>query len=290
VTALNQNLLPMDVQAVKCITLGQRQDDFWAWSGERHGLYTVRSAYRLLATLDVQERDHGESWASHSGGNNDPYWHTLWKTKVPPKVRVFWWRVSHDFIPCRENLCRRHLEPIGTCYFCGNGKECTFRALTQCTFAITFWDRLKSLTGVKLPHLHPETWTRDLLDNACCPEADRGVILCGMWSLWCSRNDRRHGKAPIDPRLAIIWALESCIHLSAGAGADDSGNSRLRTARWCPPTQGTLKINSDGAYLQDRSTGAAGAVLRDSSGIMCAVSARWLGPVGSPLIAEAEAV
>jgi hypothetical protein len=146
------------------------------------------------------------------------------------------------------------------------------------------------VTGVKLPRLHPETWARDLLDNAWCPEADRGVILCGMWSLWCSRNDRRHGKAPIDPRLAINWALESCIHLSTDAGTDVSGNSGPRTARWCPPTQGVLKINSDGAYLQDRSTGAAGAVVRDSSGIMRAASARWLGPVGSALIAEAEAL
>jgi len=51
-----------------------------------------------------------------------------------------------------------------------------------------------------------------------------------------------------------------------------------------------LKINSDGAFLQDRGTGAAGAVVRDSSGNFWAASARWLGPVGSTLIAEAEAI
>jgi hypothetical protein len=195
----------MDAQAVKNIPLGRQQDDFWAWSGERHGLYTVRSAYRMLAALDAQERDHGENRAAHSVASNDPYWQKLWKAKVPPKVRVFWWRVSHDFIPCRENLHRRHLEPIGTCYFCGNEDESTFHALTQCTSAVIFWDKLKSLTGVKLPRLHPGTWTRDLFDNVCCSETDRGIILCGMWSLWCSRNDRRHDKAPIDPCLAINW-------------------------------------------------------------------------------------
>ncbi|CAD6236378.1 unnamed protein product [Miscanthus lutarioriparius] len=57
-----------------------------------------------------------------------------------------------------------------------------------------------------------------------------------------------------------------------------------------PPAPGMLKINSDGAFLQDRGTGAAGAVVRDSSGNFCAASARWLGPVGSVLIAEAEAI
>ena len=39
--ALNDNLLAMDAQAVKRIPLGRRQGDFCAWSGERHGLYTV---------------------------------------------------------------------------------------------------------------------------------------------------------------------------------------------------------------------------------------------------------
>jgi ribonuclease HI len=67
-------------------------------------------------------------------------------------------------------------------------------------------------------------------------------------------------------------------------------NTRPLSTRWSPPAPGMLKINSDGAFLQDRGTGAAGAVVRDSSGNFCAASARWLGPVGSVLIAEAEAI
>ena len=201
---------------------------------------------------------------------------------------MFWWRVSHDFIPCRENLHRRHLEPTGTCYFCGNEDESTFHALTKCTLAAIFWDKLKSLTGVKLPRLHPGTWTRDLFENACCPEADRGIILCGMWSLWCSRNDRRHGKAPINPCLAINWALETCLHLSSEFEKGEI--RRPRADKWSPPFQGALKINSDGAFSLDHSTGATGAIVRDSSGSFRAASARWLGHVGSALIAEAEAI
>ena len=65
-------------------------------------------------------------------------------------------------------------------------------------------------------------------------------------------------------------------------------NTRPLSTRWSPPAPGMLKINSDGAFLQDRGTGAAGAVVRDSSGNFCAASARWLGPVGSVLIAEAR--
>jgi hypothetical protein len=54
--ALHSNLLPFDVEAAKKILLGRVQDDFWAWSRERHGLYSVRSAYQLLTETNAQER------------------------------------------------------------------------------------------------------------------------------------------------------------------------------------------------------------------------------------------
>jgi hypothetical protein len=52
--------LYMEAQAVKRIPLGRRREDMWAWSAERHGMYTVRSSYHLLAEQEAQERDHGE--------------------------------------------------------------------------------------------------------------------------------------------------------------------------------------------------------------------------------------
>jgi hypothetical protein len=58
---------------------------------------------------------------------------------------------------------------------------------------------------------------------------------------------------------------------------------------WRPPEEGSLKINVDGAYLQESNTGATGAVLRDSNGIFMAASARWMDSLGSALLAEAEA-
>jgi hypothetical protein len=106
-------------------------------------------------------------------------------------------------MPCRANLHSKHIEPVGVCGFCGMDEETTYHALTQCDFAIKFWDNFRALTGIKLPKLCPRTWTRDLLENEFCRDEDRGVIMCGLWSLWRSRNDRRHGKRPIDPGAAI---------------------------------------------------------------------------------------
>jgi hypothetical protein len=58
--------------------------------------------------------------------------------KVPPKVRVFWWRVSNEFIPSMANLHRWHREPLSTVSFCGVELETTFHALTRCTYARQF--------------------------------------------------------------------------------------------------------------------------------------------------------
>lgn len=42
--------------AVLRIPLGRTEEDFWAWAFERHGLYSVKSAYRVL-TEDRRQRE-----------------------------------------------------------------------------------------------------------------------------------------------------------------------------------------------------------------------------------------
>jgi hypothetical protein len=88
--ALHSNPLSFDAEAAKQIPLGRVQDDFWAWSGERHGFYSIRSAYHLLIETDAQDRAIEGGQSSHSVASNNPRWKKLWRQKVPPKVRLFW--------------------------------------------------------------------------------------------------------------------------------------------------------------------------------------------------------
>ena len=53
--ALEQNLVPLDAEAARRIPLGRSMTDSWAWSGERHRMYTVKSGYRLLAASEAQQ-------------------------------------------------------------------------------------------------------------------------------------------------------------------------------------------------------------------------------------------
>uniref|UniRef100_A0A0D9XR74 Uncharacterized protein n=1 Tax=Leersia perrieri TaxID=77586 RepID=A0A0D9XR74_9ORYZ len=59
---------------------------------------------------------------------------------------------------------------------CGAREETTYYALIECTMAKTFWEAMKVITRIKLPHLCPAMWTVDILDDAICKEWDRCVI------------------------------------------------------------------------------------------------------------------
>ena len=84
---------------------------------------------------------------------------------IPPKVKVFWWRVMHNFVPVKANLMERHIETQGTCPDCGAKDETVYHALITCTFATMFWRSFYEMFNIKLPRLHPATWCFDLLDN-----------------------------------------------------------------------------------------------------------------------------
>jgi hypothetical protein len=99
---IKQCFIDVDAQAILSTPARGVGSDGWAWELERHGLYSVRSAYRCL--YDDQCQAVEENRASSSG---DP----SWKLSVLPKVRVFWWRVLNGYLPTKGVLHRRHLEP-----------------------------------------------------------------------------------------------------------------------------------------------------------------------------------
>jgi hypothetical protein len=87
----------VDVQAILKIPTGGMEDDMWAWKLERHGNFTMRSAYKALLQAKSVIMP-----AANLGGSEQSFWKKLWRINVPPKVRNFWWRVIKGFIHCRQ--------------------------------------------------------------------------------------------------------------------------------------------------------------------------------------------
>jgi hypothetical protein len=186
---------------------------------------------------------------------------------------VFWWRMSNEFLPSRANLHQRHIEQMSLCTSCGVEAETTYHALVKCSYAYHLWRSLADLTGVKLPNLHPATWTVDLLNDKICAEKDRCVILCGMWSLWGARNDRKHGKSPILMKHAVDWAMDVFFHLIKVVDRGNLKDDPSGEHQWKKHEPGYLKINTDGAYDV--------AVIRNEDGTFVKAISRRLPHVAS---------
>jgi hypothetical protein len=116
---------------------------------EKFGIYTVKSAYKLLFNRKFEAVTVGQPSSS-----SDAMWKGVWKLNVPPKVRVFWWRAFHEFLPSRYNLWRRHIEPVAFCETCGDLEETIRYVLLDYTVAKEFWCQARMAAGIKLPRLN----------------------------------------------------------------------------------------------------------------------------------------
>lgn len=90
--------------------------DVKARAFEKHGQYSVRSAYRLLK--DEQAATAMAATGETGASRERQHWQTVWKLDVPSKVRVFWWRVLSKF-----ELKRRHVAKESFGEYCGDPEE-----------------------------------------------------------------------------------------------------------------------------------------------------------------------
>lgn len=234
-------------------------EDFWAWEAEKNGVFSVKSAYRLL--MDQKLAQLNEPSTSQYG---EVSWKALWRLRVQPKIRVFWWRAMKKILPSSAELHRRHVGESGHCPMCGNSEETLFHALTKCDHAVLFWNEAKNFFNVKLPRLHPLTWKQDLLDSAFLKKDHAVVIISVMWVIWSNRNKYTHGEAQYQPlkSMELIHELITSLDIPRGEPAGQN----VTKGRWKAPLQGWVKLNCDEATNQATGDAGSGVVARDDRG------------------------
>ncbi|KAK4397218.1 hypothetical protein Sango_1558400 [Sesamum angolense] len=68
----------------------------------QNSLLSVRSAYLIAVTL--LNSQSSSTWSDPSINTN---WKSIWKAKLPPKVRLFAWKLASDALPTGSNLEKR---------------------------------------------------------------------------------------------------------------------------------------------------------------------------------------
>ncbi|MBA0818390.1 hypothetical protein Gohar_022421 [Gossypium harknessii] len=87
-------------------------DDLLAWSDEPSGEYTVRSAYKVLQSLDEDPSAYVLQ-TDYKG-----FYNKLWLLNLPSKIKITVWKASWNYLPLRANMQQRRLTNTTICSRC----------------------------------------------------------------------------------------------------------------------------------------------------------------------------
>lgn len=95
------------------------------WHYERHGKFSVRSAYHVARVI-ISAIGVGASFsASIFDDGQDKLWRKLWNACVPGKVKICVWRACIEALPTKSNLIKRKVIVDNFCVLCGSFGEST---------------------------------------------------------------------------------------------------------------------------------------------------------------------
>lgn len=93
----------------------------------------MRSAYHMLLEQPVS--------GAHASTNTLQFvWKSLWVLEVPPRIRLFRWRLCSGILPTRLNIAHRVPVVDTKCVVCGACEESNVHALLECPLAIAIWE------------------------------------------------------------------------------------------------------------------------------------------------------
>lgn len=149
----NNIFLDCDAKAIFPVPIPKDQaPDHMAWVHISDGKYTVKSSYHY--------RNRHFSDCKHVLVHKG--WSTLWKFKVPHKVRVFLWRLCRYNIPVHFLLRSRGVYTKIMCPMCGNDVEHLLHIFLDCPFAKGYWTIMNLEFNVAAVESCPE-WVLQLL-------------------------------------------------------------------------------------------------------------------------------
>ena len=135
---VRQLFLPHEVKKILSIPISSRlPHDSLIWSKTPSGIFSTRSAYRLLA--------NEASASSPSSSNLHPQrhlWRGVWMLRTPNKVKHFIWRACNNSLPTLDNLFRRKIVSSTCCNTCNTHPEDILHVVWGCTEVANMWKEL----------------------------------------------------------------------------------------------------------------------------------------------------
>ncbi|XP_062100125.1 uncharacterized protein LOC133806004 [Humulus lupulus] len=253
------------------------------WHYNQNGEYSVRSGYQVA--IREKERVEGSNMRE-----TESWWKKVWSLRVPPKIKLFLWKLSNKWLPTNSVLFCRKLRKEQGCCMCGdsNQREDWYHAIWQCPRNKQVW---------KVAGFSKITKRRNLEDpisflsriSLQLPKDKFGFFSTLAWQCWNSRNNDAFRKWNPEATAMVDWAAS---YLEEFAQTDDAAPAKTNSAhqRWIAPIEGECMINVDAAVNKIQGCCRNGVVIRDRLGDVIASSCTFINCAYDPLVAELLAI
>ncbi|KAL6584706.1 hypothetical protein OROMI_003995 [Orobanche minor] len=283
---LNFHFLPFEVKAILDQTPPiPAREDMRFWIFDNKGTYNVKSGY-LLETGSFLKPDNRSS-------EGEDIWAKLsWKLTVPPKVKIFLWKMFHNFLPVGSNLLSHHVPVVGACTQCKLGWESTTHALIFCPKVKPFWYNSKFWT-LLAKYKHATMMEIGCFLRSVLTKEDFEAWAMMIWDLWnflCHikhENDSSPLSFDADRSLALLLAFKD-------ASKHFEGMSFLKSLagerRWKPVKDHCFRMDVDAAYDPINGRYGVGVIIRDRMGSIVVAWAKKIPPTLSAYFTEITAI
>ncbi|XP_019159671.1 PREDICTED: uncharacterized protein LOC109156272 [Ipomoea nil] len=183
-----------DVNLIQSIPLANE----WAcdslyWQGEQNGVYSVRSAYRIAV--------------GNMGEGEGVIWKGLWRLKIPPKVKCFFWNLCTMCLPTKDALVIKRVQCDPICVMCGRANESSIHLFANCDFAHACWNHLNA-EWIMCYADSVAIWIEEMWTVLPVKMLEQVVMV--TWAIWEARNalvwQQKNSNSRAIVQAALIYA------------------------------------------------------------------------------------
>lgn len=175
-----------------------RLEDLLLWNKSKTDLLTVKAVANHLLYQPDQRTNSTPSTEQ---------WRRWWKVPIEPRLLLLGWRLFKNSLPTRDNLAKKHINPVPPCPLCGQN-ESSIHTMLHCPLSRSL---LLHFFGLKTDSLHPPSpahllpWLVEPPPNWPPFSADQIRLLFLCWdTTWHIKNKTLAECSPTGPIFSIV--------------------------------------------------------------------------------------
>ncbi|KAM5569208.1 hypothetical protein ABKV19_016627 [Rosa sericea] len=264
-----------DQNAIHAIPLLDDQTaDSLIWPFHKSGTYSVRSGY-YLAHSNLAPSTSSKASSSHLV--SDKVWKWIWGISSLPKIKLFLWKVVHNFVATKANLHYRHLSGSDLCPLCEAFPETIEHILFTCDWARRAWFAHPLGYQVSCALITTvDRWILSLINQKASFASNFHFVSTHisflLWNIWKHRCHCVFNHVNPDPIFVSEKASQLANEFLSTNRSSFPGRlhptGHLVATTWTCPPSGSFKINTDATWNSQSLKCGFAALLRDSTGIL----------------------